>query len=185
MIIEKINHQSEFVHYPFYYSCFILINKNTKQTSFLIQINISSTYRMKIMTMIANRMKNKKWRFLCSPCLVVLIGLVILGTPLVSMNQLMTRMIRTLGVVLTMMSFLSSCLEHDDNKLLHTLDSDVGMYGHFPTMLLNFAYESRVDSGYRLLDRCARHACDPRTRPLNDTNAKLFKHNGKFVHYLF
>jgi hypothetical protein len=84
-----------------------------------------------------------------------------------------------------MMSFLSSCLEHDDNRLLHTLDSDVGMYGHFPTMLLNFAYESRVDSGYRLLDRCARHACDPRTRPLNDTNAKLFKHNGKFVHYLF
>ena len=52
-------------------------------------------------------------------------------------------------------------------------------------MLLHFAYESRVDLGYRLLDRCARHACDPRTRPLIDANAMLFKHKDKFMHYLF
>ena len=35
------------------------------------------------------------------------------------------------------------------------------------------------------MDRCARHACDPRTRPLIDANAMVFKHKGKFMHYLF
>jgi hypothetical protein len=76
------------------------------------------------------------------------------------------------------MLFLSTCLEHDDKKLVHTSNSDVGRYSHFPTMLLNFAFKSRIDSGYRLLDRCARHACDPRTKSLLRTSAKLFKYNG-------
>jgi hypothetical protein len=44
--------------------------------------------------------------------------------------------------------------------------------------LLNFAFKSRIDSGYCLLDRCARHACDPRTKSLLRTSAKLFKYNG-------
>ena len=79
------------------------------------------------------------------------------------------------------LNLISSCLEHDISKQVHKNQSDVGDYGHLPTMLLNFAYLSRVDSGFRLLDRCARHACDPKTTSLFHTAADLFKYNGKFM----
>ena len=80
------------------------------------------------------------------------------------------------------LNLFGAILEHDDRKLVHERESDVGEYRHFSTMLLNFAYQSRVDSGYRLLDRCARHACDPKTTSLYNESASLFKDkNGKFL----
>ena len=80
------------------------------------------------------------------------------------------------------LNLFRSILEHDEAKLIHQVDSDVGEYSHLPTMLLNFAYNSRVDSGYRLLDRCARHSCDPKTPSFIDASADLFRYeeNGKF-----
>ena len=69
-----------------------------------------------------------------------------------------------------------------EKKMVHQSDSDIGEYTHLPTMLLNFAYHCRVDSGYRLLDRCARHSCDPKTPSFIDASADLFRYeeNGKF-----
>lgn len=57
---------------------------------------------------------------------------------------------------------IASFVTNDPKKVAHKSNSDVGVYGHLPTSILNFAYHSRVDSGFRLLDRCAQHACDPK-----------------------
>jgi hypothetical protein len=82
--------------------------------------------------------------------------------------------------LIAVFKFISSCLDHNEKNLVHCNSSDVGHYSHLPTFLLNFAYQSRVDSGYRLLDRCARHVCDPKTMPLDESSFDLFKYNGKF-----
>jgi hypothetical protein len=74
---------------------------------------------------------------------------------------------------------MSSCLSHDDRLLVHKVDSDVGQYAYLPTFLLNFAYHLQVDLGFCLLDRCARHACDPKIESLYECSADLFKHKGR------
>jgi hypothetical protein len=86
----------------------------------------------------------------------------------------------------SVLSLFSSILEHNEKKMVHQSDSDIGEYTHLPTMLLNFAYHSRVDSGYRLLNRCARHSCDPKTPSFIDASAGFFKkENGKYSKQIF
>lgn len=74
------------------------------------------------------------------------------------------------------MDLMSSFVRYDNSKLVHTSSNDVGRYGYFPTNLLNFAFLSRVDSGHRLLARCARHAMDPKTPSIKDQQAELFEY---------
>ena len=52
--------------------------------------------------------------------------------------------------------------------------SDIGAYSHLPPILLHFAYHSRIDSGYRLLSRCARHVCDPKSHSMYEESATIF-----------
>jgi hypothetical protein len=54
-------------------------------------------------------------------------------------------------------------------------------YGHFPTIFIEFAYSSRVDDGYRLLERAARHICDSKTPSIYTQSAELIrrKDNGE------
>ena len=57
-------------------------------------------------------------------------------------------------------------------------DSDIyiGKYDFLPSMFLNLAYHSRTDSGYRLLDRCARHTCDPKGKSIFYQDASFFEY---------
>ena len=55
----------------------------------------------------------------------------------------------------------------------------VGRYGFLPSMFLHLAYHSRVDSGYRLLDRCARHTCDPKGGSLYYQKASFCEYTDK------
>jgi len=48
------------------------------------------------------------------------------------------------------------------------------IYEAVPTMLVNFANGSRVNSGFRLLHRCRRHVLDTKAHDLTKTNATLF-----------
>ena len=41
-------------------------------------------------------------------------------------------------------------------------------------MFIDFANKSRVDTGYRLLGRCVRHAFDSRVSPMDQCKAQLF-----------
>lgn len=77
------------------------------------------------------------------------------------------------------LNLISTILEYDDTKLV-SKDTVIAKYSNLPTIFHNFAVKSRADSGQRLLKRCARHACDPRTPSLFDESFKLFKsHSGK------
>lgn len=53
---------------------------------------------------------------------------------------------------------------------------DAAVYESLPALFIKFAENSRVDSGYRLLMRCVRHAFDSRTPPLENNTAMLVKH---------
>ena len=70
---------------------------------------------------------------------------------------------------------MATFVTHEPTKVVHQENSDVGVYEHLPTMMLNFAYLSRIDSGYRLLDRCARHTCDPKTPSIYEQSADFFQ----------
>lgn len=82
-----------------------------------------------------------------------------------------------------MMDLLASFVAYDESALVHSAKSDIGRFGFYPTNLLNFAFDSRVDSGHRLLSRCARHAMDPKTPCIIEQSAELFeyKDGGKLV----
>ena len=71
-------------------------------------------------------------------------------------------------------NLVASFIINDKNKIAHKTNSDVGVYDHLPTSILNFAYHSRIDLGFRPLDRCARHACDPKTPSLYGASVDLF-----------
>lgn len=58
--------------------------------------------------------------------------------------------------------------------------NDIGEFGYLPTLFHDFAFNSRVGSGYRLIARCARHACDPRTPSIITANVVIFRYKGKY-----
>ena len=75
------------------------------------------------------------------------------------------------------MELLESLLKYDEDILPSNEENNiyVGKYDFLPSMFLHLAFYSRVDSGYRLLDRCARHTCDPKGSSLYYTKASFFE----------
>jgi hypothetical protein len=49
------------------------------------------------------------------------------------------------------------------------------VYDALPEMLIKFAKGSRIDSGYRLLERCVRHSHDPRMQSMFDNTAEIIQ----------
>ena len=58
-------------------------------------------------------------------------------------------------------------------------DKDHAVYDSLPDIFIRFAHKSRVDSGFRLLMRCVRHAFDNKTPPLEGNTAMLIAHGGE------
>ena len=52
---------------------------------------------------------------------------------------------------------------------------DPAVYDALPSMIIKFAQNSRIDSGYRLLERCVRHGHDPRMKSLFDNSADIIQ----------
>ena len=79
---------------------------------------------------------------------------------------------------------ITSLLRHDENLIPKNDEANsqssgdiyIGRYDFLPSMFLNLAYYSRVDSGYRLLDRCARHTCDPKSGSIYYQDASFVKY---------
>ena len=58
-------------------------------------------------------------------------------------------------------------------------EKDSSVYDAMPTMFINIAKECRLNSGYRLLKRCIRHAMDTRTESLDNKKAQLILYGNK------
>ena len=82
-------------------------------------------------------------------------------------------------MVSEILKLIATFVAYEPEKAAHQEQSDVGIYEHLPTMLLNFAYFSRIDSRYRLLDRCARHTCDLKAPSIYEQTAEFFECNDK------
>ena len=77
--------------------------------------------------------------------------------------------------VAQVLDLFASFLEVDPSKHIHESPSDVGQYHYLPNMILNLAYQSRVDSGFRLLKRCVRHTFNDITPSIMETKVELFR----------
>ena len=76
---------------------------------------------------------------------------------------------------------ITSLLKHDEDLIPSSENQDVddiyiGRYDFLPSMFLHLAYHSRVDSGFRLLDRCARHTCDPKCESIYYQEAAFLRY---------
>ena len=73
-----------------------------------------------------------------------------------------------------LLKLLSSCVTY--NKKKHTdWTKDPKVYDALPWNIIKFAKNSRVDSGYRLLERCVRHGHDPRMPSMFDNTAQVIQ----------
>ena len=52
---------------------------------------------------------------------------------------------------------------------------DPSVYDALPNMIIHFAKNSRIDSGYRLLERCVRHGHDPKMESLFNSKIKVIQ----------
>ena len=77
------------------------------------------------------------------------------------------------------LELLSSLLKYDEELNPKNLDENtyIGEYEFLPTMFLHLAHFSRVDSGFRLLDRCARHTMDPKCKSIYYQDIEFFECN--------
>ena len=75
------------------------------------------------------------------------------------------------------LELLASLLKYDDEMNPKKSDDTtyIGEYEFLPTMFLHLAYYSRVDSGLRLLDRCARHTMDPKCKSIYYQDIEFFE----------
>ena len=78
------------------------------------------------------------------------------------------------GVVTKVIDLMSSFVRFT-TKNYTKFDADV--YNCVPSNIVDFAYGSRLDTGYRLLKRCIRHGMDTRCQSLVHSGIKLFKFN--------
>ena len=85
-------------------------------------------------------------------------------------------------IIHQVMELLTSLLKYDDNLLPNNGQDNeqnsnmyAGKYNFLPSMFLNMAFHSRVDAGYRLIDRCARHTCDPKGGSIYYKDASFFE----------
>jgi hypothetical protein len=76
----------------------------------------------------------------------------------------------------SVLNIISSLLRYDSVPLPQNDDVFIGKYDYLPSLFLKMAYYSRVDSGFRLLDRCARHTCDPKSPSIIDQTAQFFEY---------
>ena len=56
---------------------------------------------------------------------------------------------------------------------------DSAIYDALPTMVIDFASKSRVDSGYRLIERCVRHALDSKCPSIQKKTVTLIQHGNE------
>ena len=79
------------------------------------------------------------------------------------------------------LELFTSLLKHDKDLIPkgngQSDDIYIGKYDYLPSIFLYLAYHSRIDSGYRLLDRCARHTCDPK-------GASIYFQSASFIEYV-
>ena len=91
-----------------------------------------------------------------------------------------TNLASVLKLLASLVSYDRSCLSAGQSE------SDIGKYNHLPTVLLKFAFGSRVDTGQRLLSRCCRHAFDPKMKPITEAEVQFFKYkDGKFSFFIY
>ena len=72
---------------------------------------------------------------------------------------------------------LYSSLVSFDYKKYTSFESEI--YQALPTILVDFAYWSRIGTGYRLLKRSARHVVDPNMADISDVTCRLFSYNNE------
>ena len=72
---------------------------------------------------------------------------------------------------------LFSSLLQFDHKKYTSFNSQI--YQALPTIFVDFAYGSREGTGYRLLERTARHAVDPNMADISDMDCRLFVYKGE------
>ena len=72
---------------------------------------------------------------------------------------------------------LFSSLLQFDHKKYTSFNSQI--YQALPTIFVDFAYGSRECTGYRLLERTARHAVDPNMADISDMDCRLFVYKGE------
>ena len=73
----------------------------------------------------------------------------------------------------SVLEIFATMLEYKENVRFTEFKHKV--YEALPTFFVEIAHGSRVDSGFRLLRRCARHAMDSNARDLIHTDGKLLK----------
>ena len=81
--------------------------------------------------------------------------------------------------VCQVLELLTLLLKYDEDIIPNSeqhVNVYFGKYDFLPSIFLHLAFHSRVDSGYRLLDRCARHTCDPKGSSIFFTKASFFEY---------
>ena len=75
----------------------------------------------------------------------------------------------------SVLKIFANFVSYDRNELKINGRFDLSNYETFPSMFINIAYHSRIDEGYRLLERAARHATDTKTPSIFNESAELFR----------
>ena len=79
------------------------------------------------------------------------------------------------GNIPKVLELFASLLKYDE-ALIPKGNTYIGKYDYLPSIFLHLAYHSRIDTGYRLLDWCARHTCDPK-------GGSIYFQNASFIEY--
>ena len=76
--------------------------------------------------------------------------------------------------------FFATLVRFPDSESKYTgWKKDAAVYAALPLAFIEFANKSRFDSGYRLLERCVRHAFDSRMPSMSDKCATIIEHDGE------
>ena len=70
------------------------------------------------------------------------------------------------------LDLFASFARYEKKKLTDWL-KDVSVYDALPKMIIDFSKNSRIDSGYWLLQRCLRHGHDRKIQPLFYNTANI------------
>ena len=78
------------------------------------------------------------------------------------------------------LALFAAFVRFDDKDMKRTdWEKDSAVFSVIPSIFIDFAEGSRIDSGYRLLRRCVRHSMDSRTESLDNKEAVLVICNDK------
>lgn len=73
------------------------------------------------------------------------------------------------------LQLFSSFVKYKRNNKHTSWIEDPSMYDALPSLIINIAQHSRIDSGYRLLERCVRHGHDPKMQSLFYNSTDIVK----------